>query len=197
MSEHGRHLPPAAFGGGVFIRASRMFARRVRRDESGATAVEFSLLAVPFMGLVFFIMEHGYNTFIVSSLDTATDRVARQIMIGNAQAQRLTLGAVRTQICDEIRGGTGCPGRMFVSVRGVQRADFFSNDSIVQFNDARNSFCPGGGGQYTVVSVVYAAPTISRLWFGSEVTINGERAIALRSTRVIRNEPFSNPGVSC
>lgn len=195
MSEHGRHLPPA-LGGGVFIRTSRLFARRVRRDESGATAVEFSLLAVPFMGLVFFIMEHGYNTFIVSSLDTATDRVARQIMIGNAQAQGLTLGAVRNQICNEIRGGSGCLGRMFVSVRGLSAASF-SGASLAQFDNAQNAFCPGSGGQYTVVSVVYAAPTISRLWFGSEVTINGERAIALRSTRVVRNEPFSNPGVSC
>jgi Flp pilus assembly protein TadG len=196
MSEHGRHLPPATFGGGVFIRASRMFARRVRRDESGATAVEFSLLAVPFMGLVFFIMEHGYNTFIVSSLDTATARVARQVMVGNAQAQGLTLGAVRTQICNEISGGSGCLGRMFVSVRGLSAASF-SGESLAQFDNAQNAFCPGSGGQYTVVSVVYAAPTISRLWFGTEVMINGEPAVALRSTRVVRNEPFSNPGVSC
>jgi len=196
MSEHDRHLPPAAFGGGVLIKASRVFARRVRRDENGATAVEFSLLAVPFMALVFFIMEHGYNTFTVSSLDTATARVARQIMVGNAQAQQLTLGAVRTQICNEIRGGAGCGGRLFVSVRGLSAASF-SGASLAQFDNAQNAFCPGSGGQYTVVSVVYAAPTISRLWFGDEVIINGQRSQALRSTRVVRNEPFSNPGVSC
>ena len=60
-------------------------ARSFTRDRRGATAIEFSLLALPFVFAMFAILEYGYVYLINASMDNAVALSARLIRTGRAQ----------------------------------------------------------------------------------------------------------------
>ena len=64
--------------------------RRFRQREDGAAAVEFALIATPFLALTFAIMETAGVFFAGQALETATADSARLIMTGQAQTQGFT-----------------------------------------------------------------------------------------------------------
>lgn len=59
----------------------RALFRRFRKDEAGATALEFALLAVPLLSLTFGIVEFGRALFLQQSLTYATDKAARTLYL--------------------------------------------------------------------------------------------------------------------
>ena len=59
--------------------------RRFARQQDGAAAIEFGLVAAPFLALVFAIMETAMVFFAGQALETATADSARLIMTGQAQ----------------------------------------------------------------------------------------------------------------
>ena len=60
-------------------------ARRLLRRQDGAVAVEFGLVAAPFLLLVFAIMETAIVFFAGQTLETAVADSARLILTGQAQ----------------------------------------------------------------------------------------------------------------
>ena len=66
--------------------APRALLRRFRGDRSGATAVEFAMVSVPFFGLLFAIFQTAFVFLAQEGLDAATTAAARQLMTGQAQA---------------------------------------------------------------------------------------------------------------
>ena len=60
----------------------RRHGRRFRRDHSGATAVEFGLLALPFIAVMFAVLETALAFFAGATLETATANAARLIRTG-------------------------------------------------------------------------------------------------------------------
>ncbi len=77
------------FSDTVMKRAERralQFARRFKKNEDGATAIEFAFVALPFFALLFGIMELAVVFFINSALVHATAEAGRIIRVGNFQA---------------------------------------------------------------------------------------------------------------
>ena len=68
------------------IRTMRRFARR----EDGAAAVEFAMVAAPFLALMFAIMETALVFFASQTMETAVADRARLIMTGQAQSQNFS-----------------------------------------------------------------------------------------------------------
>lgn len=54
-------------------------------NNRGTSAVEFGLLATPFLGIVFATLEVGYTHFQQAALAEAVDQVARTMAIGSIQ----------------------------------------------------------------------------------------------------------------
>ncbi len=75
-----------AFRRGVSFRRVRRFARA----EDGATAVEFALVATPFVALLIAILETALVFFAQQVLQTAATQSARLIMTGQAQTANMT-----------------------------------------------------------------------------------------------------------
>src|SRR5580700_3439678 len=61
-------------------------ALRFRADRRGAVAVEFSLVAIPFIALLLAIFQTMLVLFTGQVLDTGLQDSARMIMTGNAQS---------------------------------------------------------------------------------------------------------------
>jgi Flp pilus assembly protein TadG len=56
----------------------RLLGRRIRRDESGATAIEFGLVALPFFALMFAILETALLFLASQTLETASRTTTRR-----------------------------------------------------------------------------------------------------------------------
>lgn len=67
-------------------RRAERFVERFRKDEDGATAIEFAFVAIPFFALLFGIIELAIVFFISSSLTHSTSEAGRVIRVGNFQA---------------------------------------------------------------------------------------------------------------
>jgi Flp pilus assembly protein TadG len=85
--------------------AVRRGARRFRANQSGAAAVEFGLVALPFLMMSFFIINIGMYYFTVNSIDKGVSDATRQILTGNAQTTNMTVGAFRTMVCTQANMG--------------------------------------------------------------------------------------------
>ena len=89
--------------------------RRFVRQEDGATAVEFGIVAAPFLALVFAIIETAIIFFAGQTLETAVSDSSRLIMTGQAQALNLTQSTFKDKVCTKIYGLFNCATDMPVA----------------------------------------------------------------------------------
>jgi len=85
---------------------------RFLRNRDGSTAVEFTLLSIPFAALVFAILESCISFAGQQVMANVTDDIARQIRTGQLRPATLDEEALKGIICDrlEIIVAEGCPG---------------------------------------------------------------------------------------
>jgi Flp pilus assembly protein TadG len=186
--------PWARFGG---------TARRLRRDRAGATAVEFGLLVLPFMLTMLGVFELGYTFFMMSALDSAARSSARAVMTGAVSTSGMTAGTFRSSVvCPKLPSNFDC-GSLFINVTvvpsGTNPTGYYSYVNGAQsallvptLNSAANSFCPGSGGQYVVVQLLYPASAFTQLFAGRSTAIyQGKQVNVLMSTATFKAEPYS------
>ncbi|HZS64200.1 MAG TPA: TadE/TadG family type IV pilus assembly protein [Xanthobacteraceae bacterium] len=165
--------------------------RFARRDE-GAAAIEFAIVAAPFMALLFAIMETALVFFAGQTLETAAADSARLILTGQAQTQGLTLNTFKDAVCSRIYGVFDCKNGVYVDVKTY--ANFSSVDMsepIDQNGNLQNNFTytPGGPCDIVVVRLMYQFPTFSSLLGFSLADLAGGKRL-LVATSVFRNEPY-------
>jgi len=78
--------------------------RRFIRQQDGATAVEFAMVAAPFLAMMFAIIETAIVFFAGQTLETAGADSARLIMTGQAQTQGFDQTAFKNAVCGKIYG---------------------------------------------------------------------------------------------
>ena len=76
--------------------------RRLGCREDGAAAVEFALVAVPFLALLFAIIETALVFFAGQYLETVVADSSRLIMTGQVQSQGMTQSQFLNQLCGKI-----------------------------------------------------------------------------------------------
>lgn len=168
-------------------------ARRLLRDRSGASALEFALLGPVFLLMIAGIVELALVFFGSVTLADATAEAARRIRTGEVQESAEPAGLFETGVCGSLFGLIDC-AQIHVDVRAA--GDFASADVPLELDDAgeptETTFAPGGSGEITVVRVAYRwtffTPLIGRL-----MSDNGSNSLLLLSTAVFRNEPYGAP----
>jgi Flp pilus assembly protein TadG len=75
-------------------------ARRFRRSQDGAVAVEFALVIVPFLMMIFGIFETGQVLWTSSQIDFHVDEVVREAAVDSS----ITSGQIETRIADGLSG---------------------------------------------------------------------------------------------
>jgi Flp pilus assembly protein TadG len=162
--------------------------RRLVRREDGSTAVEFGLLALPFFGLMFAIIETALVFFAGQTLETATADAARLIMTGQAQTQSFDQAKFKESVCARIYGLFDCANGVKIDVR---TAPNFTSADLNKPLDADGKlvdnflFQPGNAGDIVIVRVMYEWPIYVALL--SDMA-NGKRL--LMATAAFRNEPY-------
>lgn len=91
----------------------------MRRDERGATALEFAMVAPLFIAMLFMIIQLAIIFWIEQVLDHATGQVARLVRTGQAHAMStpLTADNFRDKICENMAGAFNCTSKVHVTVQ--------------------------------------------------------------------------------
>lgn len=171
----------------------RHFLRRLRKDESGATAIEFGIVALPFFALMVAIIEVALVYFANFSLENGVERAARLIRTGQAQQQGLSVSQFKESVCGYVSGISNCIGGLKID---VQRFDSFTginlSDPLTADGELRNDFgfTPGNAGDVVVVRAFYEWDLIAEIPGGLGNMPSGGRL--LTATAAFRNEPFDN-----
>src|SRR5438094_4184844 len=92
-------------------------ARRFARQQDGAAAVEFGLVAAPFLAMTFAIMETAVIFFAGQALETAAADSSRLIMTGQAQTQGYDQAKFKTAVCAKIYGLFNCTAGLYIDVK--------------------------------------------------------------------------------
>jgi Flp pilus assembly protein TadG len=95
----------------------RRQAARFGHDDNGATAVEFGLVAVPFLMLLFGIIAVGMFFFTTFSLENAVETAARPIRTGEAQVAGLTKDQFKANVCSLLPVYVDCGSALRVNVQ--------------------------------------------------------------------------------
>jgi Flp pilus assembly protein TadG len=165
------------------------------RGRDGSTAVEFAMLAMPFLGLLFGIIELGMIYLISSTLDNATADAARQIRTGQLQtAGGATATSFATAVCTEMAWlGSNCTSNLSVDVRTFTT---FSSTSVSDpitsgtFNAGSLLFQMGGPGDIVLVRTYYPWQLVVPFLDGSVARLSNGKTL-VESTTTFRNEPYS------
>lgn len=164
--------------------------RRLARKEDGAAAVEFGMVAAPFLLLMFAIMETAFVFFAGQTLETAVADSARLIMTGQAQSQGFNQAAFKNQVCARVGGMFDCQNGVHVDVKTYTSfATINLNPPLDANGNFQNnmSYQPGGPGDIVVVRLFYQWPIYVSLL--SNMAGNNRLLIA---TSAFRNEPFGS-----
>ena len=139
-----------------------VFHRRLRQDESGATAIEFAMVIGPFLGLLFAVMEVALVYFAQFSLENANETASRLIRTGKVQTLHMTAGQFRQKVCNSLPAFMTCDKSLIVDVRShptfaEAAADLPSPLAADgSFNAGfQAAFTPGGPSQVVVVTLFY------------------------------------------
>lgn len=170
---------------------------RFARRQDGAAAVEFAMVAMPFLLLTFAILETALVFFAGQTLQAAAADSGRLIMTGQAQTAGYSAGDFKTQVCARIYGLFNCASSMTVDVKNYTT---FGNAATGvnstpttngSFDSSKAGYTLGGPGCIQVVTLYYQWPVYIPL-LGLNYLGNNSRL--LQATTVFKNEPYSTSG---
>jgi Flp pilus assembly protein TadG len=175
----------------------RRLARRFARQQDGAAAVEFALVALPFLALTFAILETALVFFADQTLEAAVSDTSRLIMTGQAQTAGFSQADFKQAVCNRLAGGLfDCANGVYIDVKNYSSFTSISTASPVtsgKLDKTKLAYTPGGPGCIEVVSVYYQWPIYVSLLGNNLANLsNGTRLLV--ATSVFRNEPYDTTG---
>lgn len=178
-------------------RGLRRLLRRLRRDRSGATAVEVAILALPFFLVICAILETAMIFLAGEVLDSAVADANRFILTGQAQAADFDLADYRERVCQHTFGLFDCDAihirvgtvNGFAAAPTPPTAPAMTGcETGCRWNESE-TFLPGQGSNVVLVRAYYRWPTLLDVGLGMGNLPDGSRLLG--SVHVFRNEPFS------
>jgi Flp pilus assembly protein TadG len=156
---------------------------RAARNQSGATLVEFSLIALPLLLLIMATFEVGFIYWANQELENATGDAARLVRTGQVQNANMSLAQLKTQLCNRTALLVGCQSRVRLDVRSAPSFDAITPpqplDGSGQLKgDNAFNFSPGGSNDAVLVTAFYDWKS---LFTGVYI---------VRAATPARNEPF-------
>ncbi len=171
--------------------------RRFAGDRNGATAVEFTLLALPFALLVFAILESCISFAGQQVMANATDTVARQIRTGQLRPAQATESEIKSRLC-ELMGVLAvgdCQSNLIVDLReyatfadaAKQRIKFADKD----IDTTGFAVKPGKSMSKNMMRVFYKWPVMTDFLAKSTSNLAGNKILHF-TTVTWQNEPFDD-----
>ncbi|WP_342111540.1 TadE/TadG family type IV pilus assembly protein [Methylobacterium sp. SI9] len=188
---------------------TRVFGR-LARAEDGATAVEFALIALPFLSLLAVILQTSLMVWASRNLDDALQRAGRTIYTGQFQKANTgqtdastLLANMKTAICGASASRVPTVFDCSTLKLNVVLSTSFANGTVPTPLDTKTGdWTKGFGTNYTCAQpgaiVVFTAAAKYRVAFSflyAGLPGFGDGARLLQSTAVFRTEPYDASSV--
>jgi Flp pilus assembly protein TadG len=181
----------------------RLRKRRTTQGKRGSAAVEFAMIATPFIFMLFGIFETMMIFFVQTTLEAAVSEEARKIRTGQAQslAAPITKEQFKANVCARLMGLGDCSTRLFVQVQNQPVSGTLPNPwedgTLTPGSAADEPYEATAANAIVVVRGYYVWPLFTpgvsnamRNFSDSGGTLgNYNRIIA--ATSAFRNEPFN------
>ena len=176
----------------VNVGSSIVVLQRIRRflkARSGVTAVEFALVAPPFLMILFGTLETSLMYFIATTMEGEVQTAARQIRTGNVQVADDPLEAFRDLLCENLDNVLACDAvaidvRTFPNFGDMDRPPLLDEDG----NPQNENFDPGQGGSVVLVRIAYRYPLYTP--FLGDFIGAGSGHFDMYAAAAFQNEPF-------
>ncbi len=180
--------------------------RRFARRQGGAAAIEFALVALPFLGIMLGTMETALVFFADQTLETMVQQGARLVMTGQVQnggGGVTDAASFKQQFCPagQTVGMFNCQN-LYVN---VQSYGTFGAVSAVPAAPTTNGtldpnkqiFQPGTSCSIVIVQLYYQWPIIVTFMGFNKLANFSTNSRLLTATAAFRNEPYGGSGVTC
>jgi hypothetical protein len=136
----------------------------------GATALEFAVVAVPFLTVTLFLFDLSYMLFTQEVLDGALHAAVRQVQTGNAQNALSGNDFINKYLAPQLSGLLS-PANVYVQMKRLSptaNQDYYNfttgklpmtGGSLDLSNFSSDKFCNSGPAQMLLVSAIYVGPT--------------------------------------
>lgn len=184
----------------------RAAAARFARAERGATAVEFSLISIPFLMLIFGVIELAMVFMVTTTLETATEHASRQIRTGSFQTSTANTKAdFKALVCSGMTWlSDSCATNLHVDVRTLGSFGSLATtppQAGSTFDPATTCWSPGQPSDIVLVRTYYQWRLFTPLLDRALENMGGGSGMRLLSTATaFRNEPYSDDppgGAAC
>ena len=176
-------------------RGPRDFACALIRDDSGATIVEFALVAGPFFALLIAILVTTLVFFAQQALETAGEASARLILTGQAQQAGWTQAQFKTQACNQLPPFLSC-SKLMVDVETVASFSAASTAAPTITYDKNGvpvmPYQTGGAGNIVIVRLMYMWPVATGPLGFNLSNQAGTNNRLLTATSVAQTEPYTS-----
>lgn len=156
--------------------------------------IEFAILALPFVLLIFAVLETTISFTAEQVMANTTDRLSRDIRTGRIVPATTDQATFRKMICDrmEVFVPDNCPGLHFdlqnyASFAAVPKSIPFSAPGVIDTSGFR--YDPGGSGSINNLRIIYEWPVITNIMKSRIAGLQDGKAL-LYTTTTWQNEPF-------
>lgn len=172
------------------------------KSQRGAAAVEFALVATPFIGLMFALIEIMMIFFVQTTLEAAVADTSRAIRTGQAQSTTTPISKTqfKANVCTRMFGMADCNTRLFVMVEAFTAAPVgapvvpWADGTLTPGSAADEPYQASNPGDIVVVRAYYVwgllTPGMSAAFKNFSSATYGPNNRILVATSAFRNEPF-------
>jgi Flp pilus assembly protein TadG len=172
---------------------------RLRRDQRGATAVEFAMLLTPLVGLILASLQLSLIFYAGQLLQTAAITTSRELMTGASQQASESATAFKNDVCNAPTAKLlfTCSNIMvdvqsassYTGIGSIPPITFTYNPDGSVKTPTSFSYSTGAPGDVLIVRVMYNWPVIaSPLMPGLANQANGDHLLV--ATSVFKTEPY-------
>lgn len=161
------------------------------KQSSGATAVEFALVAFPFIYLLIGIIELSVMFAAMSTLDSATNTAARLVRTGQAQMSADPEETFKTALCDQASVFLDCSKIKYEVITMSNFSDFASFPPSYDENGdlVSSGFNAGSVDDVILIRAFYSYQLLTPL-IGEAFSDGPNNTKRMVTTVVLETEPY-------
>ena len=180
------------------IRRLKRLAVLLRQTRGGA-ALEFAIVAVPFMTFLLVLFQVGLDFYYQTALDFAVAHGARAVQTGAAQAEVSADSFKKDYVCPAVQGLLNCPSITVTAQLVLPTSDYYQTQfpsplnaaGVVSLSTYTSHFPLGGPNSLMLVQAVLESPSLTGRLVPGLYTYDGSSVVHVTtSTTAFTNENF-------
>jgi Flp pilus assembly protein TadG len=168
--------------------------KRLLRDDSGAPAIEFAIIAPALLAVIIAVLQIAIVFLAQGGLETGAEGASRLLMTGQAQQSGMTQAQFKTAACNSLPPYLKCANLMVDVTTASSYSGAATSAPTLTYDKDGNitnnfSFSPGTQGAIVVVRLMYLWPVApAPLGFNLSNQPNNKRLLI--ATSVLKSEYY-------